>query len=58
MSGGRSDTLSDPEADLLAQAREAGVTLDEAQIEWLDRMRREHGDEVQFELWTLPEEDR
>jgi hypothetical protein len=49
--------LSDPKADLLAQAREAGITLDEAQLEWLDRMRREHSDEVQFELWTLPEEE-
>lgn len=49
----RGDTMSDPKAELLAQAAEAGVTLDDAQIEWLDRIAAEHGD-VYFELWVPP----
>ncbi|MGI5274733.1 hypothetical protein ACQEUU_37250 [Nonomuraea sp. CA-218870] len=48
--------MTDPVDELLEQARQAGVTLDPPQLEWLDRMRREHGEEVQFELWKLPKE--
>lgn len=50
--------MNDPVADALEQAHQAGVTLDEPQLEWLERMRREHGEDVQFELRTLPEGER
>ncbi|MER5625109.1 hypothetical protein ABT061_29155 [Streptosporangium sp. NPDC002544] len=46
--------MSDPVANLISLTEEAGVELDDQQREWLERMRREHGEDVQFELWTLP----
>lgn len=51
---GRSGIVSKAKEDLLAQAREAGVALDDAQLEWLDRMVSEH--DAYFELWLPPSE--
>lgn len=47
--------MNDPKADILAQAAEAGVTLDDAMLEWMDRMSAQY-DDVYFELWTPAEE--